>query len=244
MKNLFSKVAGIEKMTLLDYKGKASCILFSNGCTHMCPYCYNKSLISNNIEYISKEEIIDYLTKRKNVLDAVVFSGGECTIHRNYLLESAKWCKDNGYLVKIDTNGSNPVLIRQMVDEKLVDFIALDYKYPDLPNEYLKFHSNSMLRWHFEETLEYLINESNIPFETRTTIHPDITDEKKANDILQELKRFGYKGTHYFQFFNECPETIGNVNQNPRRFRIEELKIPEEIKVEFRNLNANDRRIQ
>ena len=243
MDNLFSKVAGIEKMTLLDYKGKAACILFSPSCNYSCGYCYNGPLWRNETEIISKEDIIDYLIKRKNILDAVVFSGGECTIHRKYLLESAKWCKDNGYLVKIDTNGSNPILIKEMVEDGLIDYIALDYKYPDLPNEYLKFHHNSMLRWHFEETLDFLINEANIPFETRTTIHPDITDEHKANLILKELKKFGYKGTHYFQFFNECPETLGNVNQNPRRFRIEELDIPEDFKVEFRNLSANDRRL-
>jgi pyruvate formate lyase activating enzyme len=158
-------------------------------------------------------------------------------------LESAKWCKDNGFLVKVDTNGSNPGLVKEMVEDKLVDFIALDYKYPDLPNEYLKFHTNSMLRWNFEETLSYLINEANIPFETRTTIHPDITDENKANVILKELERFGYKGTHYFQFFNQCPETFGNVNQNPRRFDISKLEIPKSFKVEYRNSSANDRRI-
>ena len=243
MSHLFSKVVGMEKLSLLDYPGKTCCILFSNLCTHVCPYCYNKNLLSNNIEFTNPQDVIDYLIKRKNVIDAVVFSGGECTMHRNYLLESAKWCKDNGYLVKIDTNGSNPQLVKEMVENNLVDFIALDYKYPDLPNEYLKFHSNSMLRWNFEETLEYLINEANISFETRTTIHPDITDEAKANKILDELEKFGYKGTHYFQFFNQCPETIGNVNQNPRRFRAEDLKTSDNFKIEFRNLNANNRRV-
>ena len=242
MSHLFSKVAGIEKMTLLDYKGKASCILFLSGCTHYCPYCYNSELVKKPI-HISPDIIEAYLLKRKNVLDAVVFSGGECTIHRESLLESAKWCKDNGFLVKVDTNGSNPGLVKEMVEDKLVDFIALDYKYPDLPNEYLKFHTNSMLRWNFEETLSYLINEANIPFETRTTIHPDITDENKANVILKELERFGYKGTHYFQFFNQCPETFGNVNQNPRRFDVTKLEIPKSFKVEYRNSSANDRRI-
>ena len=243
MNHLFSKVVGMERLSLLDYPGKTCCILFSNLCTHHCGYCYNKNLLSNNVEYVSSEDVLDYLNKRKNVIDAVVFSGGECTMHRNYLLESAKWCKDNGYLVKIDTNGSNPQLVKEMVENNLVDFVALDYKYPDLPNEYLRFHSNSMLRWHFEETLYYLIDEANISFETRTTIHPDITDESKANKILDELERFGYKGTHYFQFFNQCPETIGNVNQNPRRFRIEDLKTPKNFKIDFRNLSANDRRV-
>lgn len=229
-------------MTLLDYRGKVSSILFFSGCTHYCPYCYNSELIKNPV-HIAPDIIEGHLLGRRNVLDAVVFSGGECTIHRDSLLESAKWCKEHGFLVKVDTNGSNPGLVKEMVEDKLIDFIALDYKYPDLPNEYLKFHSNSMLRWNFEQTLEYLINEANIPFETRTTIHPDITDEKKANVILKELERFGYKGTHYFQFFNQCPDTFGNVNQNPRRFRTEDLEIPETLIVEYRNLSANDRRI-
>lgn len=241
--HIFSKVVGIEKMTLLDYKGKTACILFSPSCNFYCRYCYNKNLWENKLESISPEEVESYLIKRRNVLDAVVFSGGECTIHRNYLLDSAKWCKDNGYLVKVDTNGTNPGLIIEMIENGLIDYVALDYKYPDLPNEYLKFHTNSMLRWKFEETLEYLINESKIPFETRTTLHPDITDEDKANKILKELEKFGYKGTHYFQFFNESPETLGNVNQHPRRFRTEGLIIPNSFTVEYRNSAANERRI-
>lgn len=241
--NIFSKVTGIEKLTLLDYKGKTACILFSSLCNYSCGYCYNKILWENKAERIDSEEVKNYLLKRKNLIDAVVFSGGECTIHKDYLRDSVKWCKDNGFLVKIDTNGSNPNLVIELIENNLIDYVALDYKYPDLPNEYLKFHGNSMLRWNMEQLLEYLINESNIQFETRTTIHPDITDERKANLILKELEKFGYKGTHYFQFFNECPETLGDVNQNPRRFRVEELIIPSSFKVEYRNSNANERRI-
>lgn len=240
--NIFSKVAGIEKLTLLDYKGKTACILFSPLCNHICGYCYNKVLWENKAPMIDPEEIKNYLLGRKKLIDAVVFSGGECTLHRNYLLESAKWCKDNGFLVKIDTNGSNPNLVIEMIEDKLIDYVALDYKYPDIPNEYLKFHGNSMLRWNMEQLLEYLIS-SNFAFETRTTIHPDITDERKANLILKELEKFGYKGIHYFQFFNESPETLGNVNQNPRRFRVEDLIIPSSFKVEYRNTSANDRRL-
>lgn len=238
--NVFSKVAGVEKVSMIDMRGYVSCVLFSPLCNYCCGFCYNKSLYFNKLPLLDPQGIKDYLLSRKNVIDYVVFSGGECTLYPDYLLDSAKWCKENGFKVKIDTNGSNPNIIMQMYDDGLIDYLALDYKYPDLPNEYLKFHSNSMLRWNMENLLEFLISEGKA-FETRTTIHPEITDEHKANLILKELEKWGYKGTHYFQFFNECPETLGNVNQHPRRFRTEDL-IETSFKVEFRNLKNNDKR--
>lgn len=239
--NVFSKVAGVEKVSMIDMRGYVSCVLFSNKCSgYVCPYCYNIDLWHGRLPELDPQGIKDYLLSRKNVIDYVVFSGGECTMYPQYLIDSARWCKENGFKVKIDTNGSNPNIIMQMYDDGLIDYLALDYKYPDLPNEYLKFHSNSMLRWNMENLLEFLISEGKA-FETRTTIHPEITDEHKANLILKELEKWGYKGTHYFQFFNECPETLGNVNQHPRRFRTEDL-IETSFKVEFRNLKNNDKR--
>lgn len=240
MSKVFDKVAGVEKLSMIDMRGYTSCVLFSQRCCFKCDYCYNVDLWHGRLPELDPQGIKDYLLSRKNLIDYVVFSGGECTMYPDYLIESARWCKEHGFKVKIDTNGSNPNLIIQMYEEGLIDYLALDYKYPDLPNEYLRFHGNSMLRWNFEQLLEFLINEGK-EFETRTTIHPDVTDEDKANKILKELEKWGYKGTHYFQFFNECPETLGNVNQRPRRFRTEDL-IETSFKVEFRNLKNNEKR--
>lgn len=242
MKNVFTKVIGIEKSTLLDFPGKLSCILFSGGCSMKCPYCYNKNLLSGDNKTIDPNLIFSFINSRKGILDGVVFSGGECTIHKDYLIDSAQWCKDNGLAVKIDTNGTFPNVVKEMVQKNLVDYIALDYKYPNIKNEYMKFHDNTILRNRFEETLNFLIKDSNIAFETRTTIHPDITSEEVANEILRELEQFGYNGTHYFQFFNECEETIGNVNQFPRRFDVSKLITPKNISLVFRNDSSNNRR--
>ena len=105
MSNVFSKVAGVEKISMIDMRGYVSCVLFSPLCAWHCPYCHNKSLKYNKLPLLDPQEIKDYLLSRKNLIDYVVFSGGECTIHRDYLISSARWCKEQGFKVKIDTNG-------------------------------------------------------------------------------------------------------------------------------------------
>lgn len=239
----FERVSGVEKLSMIDMRGYASCVLFSNGCSgYKCPYCYNVSLWKNELPEYEAEGIKRYLLSRQGLIDYVVFSGGECTIWPKYLKDSARWCKNNGFRVKVDTNGSNPYLIMEMYEDGLLDYVALDYKYPlSKENAYRRFHDSENLKWHLQELLSWLI-EREKKFETRTTIHPDITNESDANLILDELSEAGYKGTHFFQFFNECPETLGKVNQHPRRFKIEELKIPDGMKVEYRNLKNNERR--
>ena len=219
-KELFEqRVGGIEPFSMLDFGDYLCGILFYNYCNFRCRYCYNKSIVDGSQELKSGKEIIDFLEKRKNRLDGIVFSGGECTIWGKKLIEDVKFTKNLGYKVKIDTNGSNPKVVKILVENNLVDYIALDYKYPISTNDNKLFHTNTHLKDNFKETLDYLIS-IDFPFETRTTIHPDITDENKANLILKELEEAKYKGVHHFQFFFDGPETLGNVSQNPRKFDI------------------------
>ena len=122
------KIAGFQKLTLLDYPSKVACIIFTQGCNYKCPYCQNSGLIDHsNEDLIDEEEIFKYLDKRKGIIDGIVISGGEPTIQKD-LKDFMKKVKEKGFLIKLDTNGSNPKLVEEIINEKLVDYIAMDIK--------------------------------------------------------------------------------------------------------------------
>ena len=118
----------INKLSLLDYPNKVSCILFTRGCNFRCPFCHNGlTLLENNVDFIPFDEIISFLKKRIGILDGVVISGGEPTLLPD-LEDKIRAIKDLGYDVKLDTNGSNPDILKHLIDEKLVDYVAMDIK--------------------------------------------------------------------------------------------------------------------
>ena len=121
-------IAGIQKVTLLDYPGHIACEIFTRGCNFKCPFCQNSSLIPlNGDENYSEEELFHYLKRRKNVLDGVVITGGEPLIHKDIPLFIEK-IKQLGLLVKLDTNGSNPEMLEFLLTHQLVDYVAMDIK--------------------------------------------------------------------------------------------------------------------
>ena len=118
---------GIEKLSLVDFDNNLSVVLFCEGCNFRCPFCHNSSLVLCKNEKIDFNDILEYLKERKKLLDGVVISGGEPTL-MNDLAHKCKQIKDLGYLVKLDTNGTNPKVIKYLIDNKLVDHIAMDIK--------------------------------------------------------------------------------------------------------------------
>jgi len=120
-------VGGLQKTSLIDYPGKISCVLFISGCNFHCPYCHNPQLVNGNVEGIEEADVLSYLKKRKDLLDGVVVSGGEPTLHEDLpvLLDQIKLL---GYPVKLDTNGTRPGMIRRLIENGLVDYMAMDIK--------------------------------------------------------------------------------------------------------------------
>lgn len=176
-----------------------------------------------------------YLNERCGKLDGIVFSGGECTVHGQRLINDICYTRNLGYKIKVDTNGSNPHIIKQLIDEKLVDYIALDFKCPE--DKWELFMPSSKYYYNFKETYK-ILQDSNIPFEVRTTVHTDIINENDIMAILGALENWGYKGTYFIQFFFPTEETLGNVNKEMRHFDTEQIK-SETIKVEYRNKEGN-----
>lgn len=124
------KIYGIQKTTLVDFPKYVATTLFTGGCNFRCPYCQNGDLVEHftQITPYDESEVFAHLEKRKTVLEGVVISGGEPTLHDD-LPDFIRKIKDMGYVVKLDTNGSRPDMLKQLVNEKLVDYVAMDIKH-------------------------------------------------------------------------------------------------------------------
>jgi len=190
-------ISGMQKLTLLDYPNKTACLLFTQGCNFRCPFCHNKSLLENssNNEIISEEEVFEYLEKRKNLLDGVCITGGEPLLQKNIEVFIKK-IKEKGFLVKLDTNGSFPGRLKWLIDNKLVDYIAMDIK-----NNFMNYESASGVQNNNIENIKKsieIIENSGIEHEFRTTVVKEIHNEKMLENICEFI---GKKEKYYIQNF-------------------------------------------
>lgn len=160
------RIGGFNKLTTQDFPGNLACIIFTSGCNFNCDYCYNRDLVESKAPEIDQEEIFSYLEKRKNMLDGVVISGGEPTIWDD-LIPFIERIREYGFKVKLDTNGYRPEVLKEIIDRKLVDYIAMDIK--AIFNEYFKVIKKDIDTDKLLESIE-LIKKSNIDHEFRTTI--------------------------------------------------------------------------
>lgn len=198
------KIYGLTKLTLLDYPGLCACTIFTGGCNFRCPYCHNASIVLNNdIQEITEEEILTFLDKRKKLLDGVCVSGGEPTINSD-LPKFIKKIKDKGYKVKLDTNGTNPKMLKNLIDKNLVDYVAMDIK--NSLNKYAKtIDVKNYDITPIKESAEILLN-GNLPYEFRTTVVKELHNENSFKDIAKWLK--GGKA-YFLQNFVDGKNLIG-----------------------------------
>lgn len=187
------RIAGLQKLTLLDYPDHMACIVFTQGCNFNCGYCQNSSLIDFIGEgTIEEDEIFEFLKKRKGILSGVVITGGEPTV-QNDLKDFIKKIKELGYEVKLDTNGTNPKIIKELIDENLVDYIAMDIKHV-LSNYKDVTKVNADIK-----KLEESIGEvKRIPHEFRTTVIKGIHDIDSLSQIIDHI---GEYERYYLQNF-------------------------------------------
>ena len=188
--------------TLLDYPDKSACILWFAGCNMKCDYCYNPEIVfGKGLFYFS--EIYSFLKSRKNLLDAVVLSGGECLIHKD-IIPFIKLVKSLGFLIKVDTNGSQPKVLEKLIEENLIDYVALDFKGP---KEKFFTITKSDLYTQFLSCLE-LLQASSIPFEIRTTYHSSLLNPEDIAAMQHVLLELGYDKDYYIQNFRNYQNTI------------------------------------
>ncbi|HOZ53760.1 MAG TPA: anaerobic ribonucleoside-triphosphate reductase activating protein [Bacilli bacterium] len=222
MEKLHNKViiSGFNKLTLLDYPGLTACIIFTQGCNYKCPFCHNASLIDSKASgSYDEEEILKFLIKRRNVLEGICISGGEPLMQKE-LVEFLIKIKDIGYKIKIDTNGSCPDILKYLIDNKLIDYVAMDIK-NDLDN--YKKTAGITNTDSVKKSIDILLN-SDIGYEFRTTV---VKELHTVNNIINIAKMIKNTKKYYLQKFIDSGDIVSN---NLHSFSDEEmLNIKKEI---------------
>lgn len=211
----------LEKSTLLDYPGKVAAVLFTYGCNLRCPYCHNPELVTQPKKddlIITEEEIFAFLKKRIKVLDGLVITGGEPTCHKD-LLDFIKKVKKKfpKLLIKLDTNGTFPERIKEIIDSKIVDYWAMDVKYAE---ELYKQGLNGGMKTNFiKQSIDY-IRDSGVDFEFRTTVVRSLHNNEAMKEIGEMIKG---SPIYYIQNFRSG-KTIDENLDNSESFKQEELE--------------------
>lgn len=174
-------ICGLQKMTLLDFPGKIACTVFLGGCNFRCPFCHNSELFMGKPEKLMEDEdFFKFLSTRKGLLDGVCVSGGEPTLYKN-LPEFMARIKEMGFLVKLDTNGYRPEVIKELAQKKLVDYIAMDVKNsPAMYAQTVGLENLDLAR--IEESLRFLIG-GDLDCELRTTLVSQLHSEGSIQDM-------------------------------------------------------------
>lgn len=183
-------IKGLQKTTLVDYPGKVACTIFLPRCNFRCGFCYNKDLVVDyeQVPTMAEEDILNFLDKKKKWLDGVVFTGAEPTLHKE-LPSFIKKIREKGFLVKVDTNGTNPAMLKELIDNKLVDYVAMDIKAP--LEKYDEVAGAKVDKEKIKESIDILKN-SDIDSELRLTCVPTLhtkEDIKKIGEWLKGNKR-------------------------------------------------------
>ncbi|MCF8008260.1 MAG: anaerobic ribonucleoside-triphosphate reductase activating protein [Halanaerobiales bacterium] len=232
------KISGLQKTSLIDYPDNISTVLFTQGCNMNCPYCHNPGLIPKEgfNKYLNIDKFLQFLEQREELIDGIVITGGEPLIQES-VINLMERIKEYGLLIKLDTNGTNFHLLKNIIDNKLVDYIAMDYKGPI--EDYGKFCGNVINKRILDniKRSKELIISSDFDYELRTTIVPEMHTEDIISKIAKELKG---TSTYYIQNFRS--EKVNSVKLNNKRsFSEEELNnfrnifIREGIQTKIRN---------
>ena len=179
-------IKGFQKLSLIEYPEKISAIVFLGKCNFKCHFCYNIDLVKNynKLPDIAEREIIKFLSTRKGLIDGLAITGGEPTLHKD-LPDFIKKVKDSGFLVMLETNGSNPKMLKELIDNKLVDYIAMDIKAP--LEKYDEVAGAKVNKKKIQESID-IIRNSKIDYEFRTTVIPKHFSKEDALAIGKWLK--------------------------------------------------------
>ncbi len=197
------KIGGFQRLTVQDFPGKIACIIFTHGCNFRCPFCHNATLVTEEADAFSEDEILSYLNKRRGVLDGVCISGGEPLIHGEEIFALMRKIKDLGFLIKLDTNGYLPNRLKYAIDAGLVDYVAMDVKnclekYP------LTAGIDKIDTENIKKSIE-IIRSSGIDYEFRTTVTKELhtpEDFSKIGELIRGAKRY------YIQNFSDSENVI------------------------------------
>ncbi len=191
------KIYGLEKVSMVDFDGHLCATIFTGGCNFRCPFCQNSDLVEiKNLSQISEEEFFNYLEKRKTLLDSVCVSGGEPCLQKD-LKEFIKKIKSRGFLVKLDTNGTNFNLLKELVEEKLVDYVAMDIK--NSKSMYEQTAGAKVDMSEIEKSVEFL-KSGKVGYEFRTTL---VSGHHTTNSIKEMSEWLAGANKLFLQHFKD-----------------------------------------
>lgn len=211
------KFGGLQKLTLLDYPQKIACTVFTVGCNFRCPFCHNNSLVQSNVDELSTEQILAFLRKRKPVLEGMCLTGGEPLLQKDVDVFLAE-VKKMGYLVKLDTNGANPQKLKQLVQDGLVDYVAMDVK-----NSLERYSQTTGTKVDLDaicQSVDFL-KSGVVDYEFRTTVTGNLHTEKSIEQMGKWL--IGAKVVYLQQFVDSGdlvdPTTVGCDEQTLKKYQ-------------------------
>lgn len=213
-------IGALQKTTLTDFPNKVACIVFLVNCNFRCKFCYNKELLSHQWFKKSKRELVDekdffnFIESKKKMLDGVVITGGEPTMSPG-LYSFIKKIKEIGLAVKLDTNGTNPMILKKLLGENLVDYVAMDIKAPF--HKYAELTQSKVPIENISESIS-LLRASTIPHEFRTTLYPKLTCED-----LEEIARLIPKEKWLLQQF-QPPHALDLKSRRLKPMKLSEIK--------------------
>jgi len=217
------EIKGFVDISLVDWDGKVSSVIFLPKCNLRCPFCHNADLVlrPNELPTIPFEKIEEKLEKSRGWVDGVVITGGEPTVHSD-LPKLCKRIKELGFLVKIDTNGTNPSAIRNLIEEQLVDYIAMDVKAPLDKQKYSRVAGVNMenMLGNIEKSIDILL-EGHVDYEFRTTVVPGLHTERDVKEICERIR--GCR-KYALQNFRAGLKTLNEDFEKSRSFSMEEME--------------------
>ena len=233
-------IAGLQKTTLIDYPGKIACVVFLAGCNFRCPWCYSSELVLplKIVEQprLSEKYFFDFLRDRKGLLDGVVICGGEPTINKD-LPQFIEKIKNFGFLVKLDTNGSNPEMLKEIVKANLIDYVAMDIKTAGDNLVYQNLMIEGVTMDHIKESVEFLKNGS-LDFEFRTTVVNTIHSKE---DFIKIAKWIGGDNIKYYLQNFRAEKTIDPEFEKIIPFKKEWLEeVVKEISPYFKDCKVRE----
>ena len=206
------KLYGLQKMTLLDFPGHVACTVFLNACDFRCPFCHNFELVDGTAQPVmDEEEFLSFLKKRRGLLDGVAFTGGEPCLHKD-LPELMRKIRELGFSIKLDTNGQHPALLKQILDEGLIDYAAMDIK--NSPEKYaVTCGLESLDLTNIQESIQLLKN-SGIDYEFRTTVVKEFHNAEDFDGIGEMIA--GAKRYFLQAFTDRDTVPFGNLHAPSR----------------------------
>ena len=200
------KIHGLAKMTLLDFPGKVACTVFLGKCDFRCPYCHNYELVDGSAPPVMDlEDLLAFLSKRQGLLDGVAVTGGEPCLNRD-LPDLLKDIREMGFMTKLDTNGNHPVMLKEILDKRLADYVAMDIK--NSPEKYAVTVGHSEIDLQPVLDSIRLLKDSRTDYEFRTTV---VDELHEAEDFEKMGRMIDGEKRYFLQSFTDR-ETVPYAN--------------------------------